>query len=71
VGGRAAGKGAAAETPTQAPTRKVRGYSPRESYAAGDLIEHAKFGRGEVMEARAGKIEVRFGRLVRNLVHAG
>jgi hypothetical protein len=49
----------------------VRPYSPRETYAAGDWIEHAKFGQGRVLEARAGKIDVRFGSESRTLLHAG
>ncbi|HJQ32781.1 MAG TPA: hypothetical protein VJ866_11405 [Pyrinomonadaceae bacterium] len=49
----------------------VRPYSPRGTYAAGDWIEHAKFGQGRVLEARAGKIDVRFESGSRTLLHAG
>jgi hypothetical protein len=48
-----------------------RPYSPRETYAAGDQITHTKFGEGSVVEARQGKIDVRFGREMRTLLHAG
>jgi hypothetical protein len=51
--------------------RPPRAYSPRETYAAGDQIAHPKFGEGDVVEARAGKIDVRFGREMRTLLHAG
>jgi hypothetical protein len=61
---------------TQAETRPVslkpaRPYSIRETFAPGDQILHPKFGQGEVVEARAGKIDVRFGRELRTLLHAG
>jgi hypothetical protein len=49
----------------------ARAYSPRETYAAGDKITHTKFGEGNVVEARQGKIDVRFGREMRTLLHAG
>ena len=51
--------------------RPARAYSPRDVYAAGDIIIHPKFGDGSVVEARAGKIDVRFGRETRTLLHAG
>jgi hypothetical protein len=51
--------------------RPARPYSPQESYAAGDKIMHTKFGEGSVLEARQGKIDVRFGRETRTLLHAG
>lgn len=49
----------------------ARPYSPQETYAAGDNITHTKFGEGSVVEARQGKIDVRFGREMRTLLHAG
>jgi hypothetical protein len=49
----------------------ARAYSPQETYAAGDNITHTKFGEGSVVEARQGKIDVRFGRELRTLLHAG
>jgi len=51
--------------------RPARAYSPQETYATGDQITHPKFGEGNVMEARQGKIDVRFGREMRTLLHAG
>lgn len=61
---------------TAAPTRDApagppRPYSPGEVYAAGDWVEHPKFGQGKVTEARGGKIEVRFESGSRLLLHAG
>jgi hypothetical protein len=49
----------------------ARAYSPQETYATGDQITHPKFGEGNVVEARRGKIDVRFGREMRTLLHAG
>jgi hypothetical protein len=51
--------------------KPARPYSVQDAYARGDQISHPKFGQGEVVEARAGKIDVRFGREVRTLLHAG
>lgn len=55
----------------EAPSGPVRAYSPRETYAEGEWVEHAKFGRGRVTQARAGKIEVRFESGPRVLLHGG
>ena len=49
----------------------ARAYSPQQTYAAGDVVSHPKFGLGEVLEARAGKIDVKFGGGKRTLLHAG
>jgi hypothetical protein len=54
-----------------ASNRPTRAYSPQETYATGDQIAHPKFGEGNVVEARRGKIDVRFGGEVRTLLHAG
>lgn len=62
--------GASARTP-EAPAGPARPYSPKEVYAAGEWLEHPKFGRGRVEQARDGKIEVRFESERRVLVHAG
>ena len=51
--------------------RPARAYSPRDVYEAGDNITHPKFGEGSVVGARAGKIDVRFGKETRTLLHAG
>lgn len=63
---RAVRPGAEPERP--GPTRP---YSPKEIYSAGEWVEHLKFGRGKVIQARAGKIEVRFESENRLLMHAG
>ncbi|HEX8129859.1 MAG TPA: hypothetical protein VF527_12215 [Pyrinomonadaceae bacterium] len=61
-----------AEVKTRATfSQPARAYSPQETYATGDQITHPKFGEGNVVEARQGKIDVRFGREVRTLLHAG
>lgn len=54
-----------------AASRVVVPYSPQDAYQQGQLISHTKFGTGEVLEARAGKISVRFDGEVRTLLHAG
>ena len=62
----------ASEVKTRAASnRPARAYSPQETYATGDQITHPKFGEGNVVEARRGKIDVRFGREMRTLLHAG
>jgi hypothetical protein len=62
----------AAEVKTRAASnRPARAYSPQEIYTTGDQITHPKFGEGNVVEARRGKIDVRFGREMRTLLHAG
>ena len=49
----------------------ARAYSPKEVFAAGEWVSHPKFGSGEVLEVRQGKIDVKFGREMRTLLHAG
>jgi len=49
----------------------LRAYSMQERFAAGDRVDHPKFGVGVVVEVRAGKIDVKFGRELKTLVHAG
>ncbi len=49
----------------------LRAYSMQGKFAAGDRVEHSKFGLGVVIEVRAGKIDVKFGREVKTLIHAG
>ncbi len=53
------------------PTGNIQGYSPQEVYATGTFISHPKFGTGKVLEARSGKIDVRFGTELKTLLHAG
>jgi hypothetical protein len=48
-----------------------RNYSMLEKFVAGDRLEHPKFGTGVVVEVRAGKIDVKFGRELKTLIHAG
>jgi RNase P subunit RPR2 len=60
-----------AEHVRDAPAGPARPYSPKEVYAAGEWVEHPKFGQGKVTQARAGKIEVRFESGNRLLLHAG
>jgi hypothetical protein len=58
-------------TRAAASDRPARAYSPQQTYATGDQITHPKFGEGNVVEARRGKIDVRFGQEMRTLLHAG
>jgi hypothetical protein len=46
-----------------------RTYSPRERFAAGDIVVHAKFGRGQVSASSKDTIEVAFPDATRTLVH--
>ncbi len=62
----------ASKTPTRTlSAAEARAYSPQQSYATGEVVSHPKFGLGEVIEARAGKIDVKFGTEKRTLLHAG
>jgi hypothetical protein len=49
----------------------LRAYSMQERFAAGDRVEHPKFGLGVVVEVRSGKIDVKFGKELKTLIHAG
>ena len=72
TGGTRRRAGASAERTREAPPAgPARPYSPQGVYAAGEWVEHSKFGRGLVKQARGGKIEVRFDSESRVLVHAG
>jgi hypothetical protein len=68
TGSRAAATAANKNIPTS--DRPARAYSPRETYAAGEVVAHPTFGQGTVVEARQGKIDVRFGKEMRTLLHA-
>jgi len=48
---------------------EARAYSAGERFSSGELISHAKFGRGRVEAVEGGKIRVRFADGVRVLVH--
>ena len=51
-------------------TRPPRPYSPKETFAVDDVLDHPIFGRGFVSAVRdGGKIEVTFRSDVRTLVH--
>ncbi|HKX32040.1 MAG TPA: hypothetical protein VJ302_30410 [Blastocatellia bacterium] len=43
----------------------------QERFNVGDRVEHPKFGLGVVVEVRSAKIDVKFGREVKTLIHAG
>jgi hypothetical protein len=58
-------------TPLTEKIGPLRAYSMQERFAAGDRVDHPKFGVGVVVEVRAGKIDVKFGREVKTLIHAG
>jgi hypothetical protein len=49
----------------------LRVYSMQERFDVGDRVEHPKFGLGIVVEVRSVKIDVKFGRDVKTLIHAG
>lgn len=53
------------------PDGPVKDYSMQTRFRVGDRISHPKFGIGTVIEQRQGKIDVKFGRETRVLVHAG
>ena len=70
--GGAARKGrGSASAAHEVPRGPLRPYSPKGTYAEGEWVEHPKFGPGRVTQARGGKIEVRFEKESRLLVHAG
>jgi uncharacterized Zn finger protein len=58
------------ESAPPSPRKPARLYSPSEAYSEGDWIAHPKFGQGEVVASRDGKIEVKFGTEKRILIHA-
>ena len=48
----------------------ARDYSMQGRFRIGERIAHPKFGLGTVIDERSGKIDVRFGKEVRTLVHS-
>jgi hypothetical protein len=48
----------------------ARDYSMQTRFKVGDRINHPKFGTGLVVEERSGKIDVKFGREVKTLIHS-
>jgi hypothetical protein len=69
IASKGTGRQASAATPT-AP-EKWRQYSSQEAYAEGELISHSKFGMGRVVASRAGKVDVKFGAMLRTLLQNG
>jgi hypothetical protein len=59
-----------AELAWQPPAPSARTYGASETYAAGDLIDHPRFGRGTVQAAAERTIEVEFADGWHTLVHA-
>lgn len=53
----------------RAAEKPVRPYSASQTFAVGELIEHVKFGRGEVLSGMANRIEVEFSDGKHTLVH--
>jgi hypothetical protein len=47
----------------------ARTYSPRETFAVGDTIDHPKLGRGVVVAVTGQKMDVEFGETKSTLVH--
>jgi transposase-like protein len=47
----------------------LRTYSMHDKFSIGDRIDHPKFGVGVVVDVRFGKIDVKFGREQRVLIH--
>jgi hypothetical protein len=62
---------AARAEPVVADAGPARAYSMQERFRAGERISHPKFGLGLVIDERPGKIDVRFGKEMRTLIHAG
>ena len=48
---------------------EARRYRPSERFAAGELIDHAKFGLGVVRRAEATTLDVAFRDATRKLAH--
>jgi hypothetical protein len=48
---------------------KARSYSPKESFAEGELLDHPTFGLGVVQTIRGEKIDVAFKAFAKTLVH--
>ena len=53
------------------PTGPTKMYSPQQSFQIGDQISHPTFGLGYIADVRATKIDVKFGRETKTLIHAG
>ncbi len=44
-------------------------YAPARTFARGELVSHAKFGRGCVVATEAGRVEILFAEGVKKLAH--
>ncbi|MCL2625958.1 MAG: hypothetical protein FWD46_03945 [Cystobacterineae bacterium] len=53
----------------EADASKARNYSPRESFAEGDFLNHPTFGLGLVQAVRGEKVDVAFRAFEKTLVH--
>jgi len=53
-------RAAAASRPPPEPVGPPRPYRPTEQYEKGDVVDHARYGRGRVTEVRGDRIDVRF-----------
>jgi len=53
----------------EAETGPARAYSMQGRFRVGERISHPKFGLGTVIDERSGKIDVRFGKDIRTLIH--
>lgn len=49
--------------------QQAKKYSPKETFAKDDLVEHPNFGYGVVMEARGDKVNVLFKMAEKTLIH--
>ena len=68
---RATTSGSSRASSSVVPSGPTRQYSPRESFQVGDQISHPNFGIGLVSDVRSTKIDVKFGRETKTLIHAG
>lgn len=55
----------------RAPTRPVRTYGARATFAVGELVSHPKFGRGEVTAIEAQRVVIEFDDGPHTLAHVG
>lgn len=55
----------------RAPTRPVRTYGARATFAVGELVAHPKFGRGEVTAIEAQRVVIEFDDGPHTLAHVG
>lgn len=53
------------------PPVSARAYATAERYAEGEWLAHPRYGVGRVKAVRGGKIDVKFDKEVRTLIHAG